>query len=224
MILASKWTDETICPRIDKRSKVLQKSSSNNRQVQRTRSWIFEALMILMDEKPYKKITVSDITEKAGIARQTFYHNYDDKDDVVFEYVKNTMHTDLLKIETNQDSKKQNDIVLMFNHTYMVKHRDTLKKILSTADIENRILYEVQRLPLSLIKSFKGKLSREEYLIFRYKICYQITGCLRVFLDWFLTDMPLAVDKFVAVLNALTIPKEVLYRNIPNIVIRISKE
>jgi AcrR family transcriptional regulator len=126
--LASKWTDETICPRIDKGSKVLQKSSSNNRQVQRTRSWIFEALMILMDEKPYKKITVFDITEKAGIVRQTFYRNYDDKDDVAFEYVKNTMHTDLLKIETKQDSKKQNDIVLMFNHTYMVKHRNTLKK------------------------------------------------------------------------------------------------
>jgi AcrR family transcriptional regulator len=222
--LASKWTDETICPRIDKRGKVLQKSSSNNRQVQRTRSWIFEALMILMDEKPYEKITVSDITEKAGIARQTFYRNYNDKDDVVFEYVKNTMNTDLLKIETNQGSKRQNDIVLMFNYTYMIKHRDRLKKILSTTDIENRILREVQEFPLSLVKIFKGKLSKEEYLICRYKICYQITGCLRVFLDWFLTDMPLAVDKFVSVLNAMTIPREVLYRNIPNIVIRISKE
>ncbi|MDR1231665.1 MAG: TetR/AcrR family transcriptional regulator [Spirochaetaceae bacterium] len=180
--------------------------------------------MILMDEKPYGKITVSDITEKAGIARQTFYRNYDDKDDVVFEYVNNVMHTDLLKIETKQDSRKQNDIVLMFNLAYMIKHRDTLKKILSTADIENRILREVQELPLSLVKSFKGTLSREEQVIFRYKICYQITGCLRVFLDWFLTDMPLAAEKFVSMLNAMTVPKEVLYRNIPNIVIRISKE
>jgi AcrR family transcriptional regulator len=75
--LASKWTDGKICRRIDKRSKVLQKSGSNNRQVRRTRSWISEALMLLMDEKPYDKITVSDITEKAGIARQTFYRNYD---------------------------------------------------------------------------------------------------------------------------------------------------
>jgi hypothetical protein len=45
-----------------------------------------------------------------------------------------------------------------------------------------------------------------------------------VFLDWFLTDMPLSADKFVSMLNAMTIPKEALYRNIPNIVIRISKE
>jgi hypothetical protein len=146
-----------------------------------------------------------------------------DKDDVVFEYVTNTMNTDLLKIETNQDSKKQNDIVLMCNYTYMIKHRDRLKKILSTTDIENRILREVQEFPLSLVKLFNGKLSKEEYLICRYKICYQITGCLRVFLDWFLTDMPLAVDKFVSVLNAMTIPREVLYRHIPNIVIRINK-
>jgi AcrR family transcriptional regulator len=180
--------------------------------------------MFLMDEKPYKKITVSDITEKAGIARQTFYRNYNDKDDVVFEYVKNTMKTDLLKIETNHDSKKRSGIVLTFNYAYIIKHRDKLKKILSTADIENRILREVQEFPLSLIKPFEGELSREEYLIFRYKICCQITGCLRVFLDWFLTDMPLAADKFVSMLNAMTTPGETLYRNIPSIVIRISDE
>ncbi|MDR0409124.1 MAG: TetR/AcrR family transcriptional regulator [Spirochaetaceae bacterium] len=180
--------------------------------------------MILMDEKPYEKITVSDITEKAGIARQTFYRNYDDKDDVVFEYVKNTMNINLLKIETNQNSENQNDIVLMFNYIYMIERRNMLKKILSTAYIKNRILQEVQEFPLSLVELFKGKLSKEEYSICRYKICYQITGCLRVFLDWFLTDMPLGVDKFISMLNAMTIPKEVLYRNIPNIVIRISKE
>jgi AcrR family transcriptional regulator len=176
-----------------------------------------------MDEKSYDKITVSDITEKAGIARQTFYRNYDDKDDVVFEYIKNAINTDLLNIEISENSKKQNDIVLMFNYAYMIKRRDTLKKIISTTDIENRILRDVQELPLSLIKPFKAKLSKEEYLICRYKICYQITGCLRVFLDWFLNDMPLSVDKFIAMLNAMTIPKEVLYRNIPNIIIRINK-
>jgi AcrR family transcriptional regulator len=75
-----------------------------------------------------KSSSNSDITEKAGIARQTFYRNYDDKDDVVFQYIKKSMNTDLLKIETSQDPKKKNDIVLMFNHTYMIEHRDTLKK------------------------------------------------------------------------------------------------
>jgi AcrR family transcriptional regulator len=94
---------------------MLQKSSSNNRQVQRTRSWIFEALMALMDEKPYDKITISGITEKAGVARQTFYRNYDGKDDVIYEYARNTMDTKFLDIEKNRDYKKQDAIILAFN-------------------------------------------------------------------------------------------------------------
>jgi AcrR family transcriptional regulator len=201
-----------------------QNEKMPNKQVARTKGWIFDALMALMDEKPYGKITVSDITEKAGIARQTFYRNYEGKDDVVFEYARNSMHTDLLKIETGGDSKNRHDIVLAFNYMYMLKHRAALKKIISNADIETRILRDVQELPLALIKPFKSKLSKEEYLICRYKICYQITGCLRVFLDWFLNDMPLPAEKFVSMLNAMAVPQKALYRDIPNIVVKINKE
>ena len=202
----------------------MHKTSSNNRQVQRTRSWIFQALMALMDEKPYKKITISDITEKAGIVRQTFYRNYDGKDDVVFEHIRKTMQTDLLNIETNLNTKNKSEIVLVFNYNFMIKHRKELKKILSTVDIENRILREVQEYPLSLIKPYKEKLTKDEYAMCRYKICYQITGALRVFLDWFLNDMPLPVDTFAAMLNFLAVPREFFNGNIPNIVVRIHKE
>ena len=202
----------------------MHKTSSNNRQVQRTRSWIFQALMVLMDEKPYEKITISDITEKAGIARQTFYRNYDEKDDVVFEHISKIMRADLLNIETNWNVKKQSEIVLVFNHNYMVKHRKELKKLMSTAGIENRVLREVQEYPLSLIKPYKDRLTKDEYAMCRYKICYQITGALRVFLDWFLNDMPLPVDAFAAMLNLLAVPGKFSSRHIPNIVVRIHKE
>jgi AcrR family transcriptional regulator len=180
--------------------------------------------MALMDKKPYDKITISDITEKAGIARQTFYRNYDDKDDVLYEYARDTMNTDFVSIEKNNDSKKLDAIVLVFNYNYMIKHRKELKKILSVVNIENRILRAMQEFPLSLIKLFKDRVSNEEYVIFRYKICYQITGCFRVFLDWFLNDRSLPVDKFVSMINSMTIPHETFYRNIPNIVVRINKE
>jgi AcrR family transcriptional regulator len=205
--------------------KMSQKSNPNNRQVQRTRSWIFDAFMILIDEKPYDKITVSDITEKAGIARQTFYRNYDDKKDVLIGYLRKTTNADsLLNIEINQSSSEQNNIVLVFNYAYMIKHRDILKKILSIADIENYLLYREKRLPLSLLKRFEDKLTKKGYTICRYKLCYQISGCLRVILDWFMNNMPLPVDKLVSLLNTMNTSKEVSFWNIPNIIIRIKKE
>ena len=202
----------------------MQKSNRNNRQVQRTKSWIFDALMLLMDEKPYGKITVSDITEKAGIARPTFYRNYDDKDDVVFEYLRNTFSTELLSAEKDNRKEKQDTIVLVFDHTYMIKHQKNLKKILAAADIENRIFREIEKLPMAFIKHYAENLSEKEYLICRYKLCYQITGSLRIIFDWFINNMPMPVETIIAILNAMNVPKTVQYRTIPGIVVRLKNE
>jgi AcrR family transcriptional regulator len=198
----------------------MQKAGKPNRQVERTKSWIFDALMLLMDEKPYNKITVSDIAEKAGVARPTFYRNYNDKDDIVFNFLVKTSNIELQKEEEGKkDDGAQNTIVLMLDHKYMVKHQKNLKKILSTADIENRLFREQQKLPLSFIKHYKEKLSKEDYLLCRYKICYQITGSLRVFFDWFINNMPLPAENIVSLLNEMNSPSQ--HENIPNIVVRL---
>ncbi|MCL1928091.1 MAG: TetR/AcrR family transcriptional regulator [Treponema sp.] len=203
---------------------MLQKSGKPNRQVERTKSWIFEAVMLLMDENSYDKITVSDICEKAGVARPTFYRNYNDKDDVVFEYLMNSFGTELLNMEKSQKDDKQDIIVLMFDFKFMTKHQKNLKKILAVADIENRIFRELQKYPISFIKHYKSKLTTHEYLVCRYKLCFQITGSLRVIFDWFVNDMPMPIESIVEMLNAMNIPKVVQYRNIPSIVVRIKKE
>jgi len=191
----------------------LQKSFSHNRQVQRTKLWIFEALMLLMDEKPYDKITVSDIADKAGVARPTFYRNFDDKDEVVLEYLNNSFST--------EKDDKLNNIILVFDDKYLVKHQKNLKKILDTVSIENRIYHDLQKYTQSLIEKYKKQLSMEEYLICRYKINYQITGSLRIFFDWFINNMPMPVENVVSMLNAMNIPKTVQYRNIPGVVVRL---
>jgi len=202
----------------------MQKSNKKNRQVQRTKTWILDALMLLMDKIPYSKITVSDITEKAGIARTTFYHNYDNKEDVLFEYLTDSISIELLNLEENKMDNSQNNIVLMFDYKHMIKYQKSIKKILSIMEIENRLFREVQKFPMSLLEQYKKKLSNEEYLICRYKLCYQITGCLRVIFDWFTNDMPLSVEMIILLINAMNIPKTVQYRNIPSIVVRFKNE
>jgi AcrR family transcriptional regulator len=203
---------------------MIKETGKPNRQVERTKSWIFDAIMLLMDEMPYKKITVLDICEKAGVARPTFYRYYDDKDDVLFEYLAKTINTELLNIEKAKNDDKQNDIVLMFDYKYMIKYQKNLKKILLITDIENRVTRETLEFPMSLMKHYKKKLSAQEYLICRYKLCYQITGSLRLFFDWFINDMPLPVENIVTMLNAMNVPKTIQYRNIPSIIVRLKGE
>lgn len=54
-------------------------------RVIRSKTAIQDALLSLIAEKEYNKITVTDITKRAGLARPTFYLHYKTKEDVLSE-------------------------------------------------------------------------------------------------------------------------------------------
>src|SRR5215207_9513752 len=52
-------------------------------RVRRTRDALGDALVALMQEKPFETITVQDVLDRAQISRSTFYSHYSDKDDLL---------------------------------------------------------------------------------------------------------------------------------------------
>ena len=52
-----------------------------------TRFYIVQALFKLMNEYEYEKISVTDIAEKAGVGRATFYRYFKRKEDIVIYYL-----------------------------------------------------------------------------------------------------------------------------------------
>ncbi len=54
-----------------------------NKTASYTQELVETALLILMEKKDYSKINVSELCEKAGIARNTFYRNFETKEDVL---------------------------------------------------------------------------------------------------------------------------------------------
>lgn len=57
--------------------------STSDRRVRRTRHAMHRALIELMMERPYDRITVSDVIARADVGRSTFYAHYRDKDDLL---------------------------------------------------------------------------------------------------------------------------------------------
>jgi AcrR family transcriptional regulator len=54
--------------------------NSDDRRVRRTRRALREALVALIVERGYEKVTVQDVLDRADIGRSTFYAHYRDKD------------------------------------------------------------------------------------------------------------------------------------------------
>ena len=52
-------------------------------RVRRTRDALGDALVALMQEKPFETITVQDVLDRAQVSRSTFYSHYSDKDDLL---------------------------------------------------------------------------------------------------------------------------------------------
>ncbi|WP_260448508.1 TetR/AcrR family transcriptional regulator [Bibersteinia trehalosi] len=77
----------------------------NDLRVIKTHLAIQKALIELLDEKPFEKVQVQEIIEKALINRTTFYRYYSGKSDLVGKLIKEVKaeYQDLLKKRFESD-------------------------------------------------------------------------------------------------------------------------
>ena len=77
-----------------------------DRRVERTRKLIREAMVSLMLQKPYEKITVQDIIDRADIGRSTFYAHYQDKNDLLLRGVAEIAYGEDMAAAVAEDVEK----------------------------------------------------------------------------------------------------------------------
>lgn len=75
-----------------------EKSRINPIAIQ-SRNWIIEALLKLLAEKSYDKITITEIASEAQLGRRTFYRNFNSKEEVLDMYIQSLVseYINLLK-------------------------------------------------------------------------------------------------------------------------------
>lgn len=56
-------------------------------RVRRTRKWLQEALLSLLQNKTFSKISIAEITDKAEVSRPTFYLHYKTKEELLIDYL-----------------------------------------------------------------------------------------------------------------------------------------
>ena len=121
---------------------------------------IMDAVMQLMTEKMYMEITVTDIINKAGVARASFYRNFNSIHDVIDALVddlSDDLVENVLPNLSGTDERKWREF--LFNHFYQFLRRkkemadirfENLPVLFTRLD--NKIEQKVSHLPVETIR------------------------------------------------------------------------
>jgi AcrR family transcriptional regulator len=99
-----------------------------DRRARRTRDALGDALVELMQERPFKSITVQDVLDRADVGRSTFYTHYRDKDDLFLSDVEDFWEMMSSMLERNgEKSNRVAPVRELFAHIAEAKvFRDAL--------------------------------------------------------------------------------------------------
>jgi len=118
-----------------------------NIQVTRSKEWIYKSLMSLLKKNAFRKISIEDITKKAGVARPTFYRNFESKEDILINQGRKIYEKLMADLELGIDEE---------NVAY-----DSIKKIISVFN-DYAKLFEVlleNNLEYLIMQSFEVEIS-----------------------------------------------------------------
>ena len=178
-----------------------------DRRVQRTRQLLEDALIALILEKEYDKITVQNIVDQANVGRSTFYTHYLDKDDLLEKSMERTMEEFGLHFSPSNDGDAQDVMIpslAFFQH--METHPQLYKAMLGGRAIE----IVVKALRDGLIAHARAHFEQEERAGKRLGVPMEIltthlAGSLLALLTWWLdNEMPYPPEEMNEMFQQLT--------------------
>lgn len=137
------------------------------------KGYMAEALILLMEKKKYTDISVSEITDKAGVNRSTFYRNFNSKDDILKYYFNQIIYKHYVSVPPDPTSIPEY-LLNTFTHYYGYK-----KELL--------LMYKakVTHILLESLNETFSAVHTDTTVVGRYATRYHTGGIYNAFLLWF---------------------------------------
>lgn len=161
---------------------------STARDTEQTKARIARALFELMGEKPFGKITVQDIADRAGVGRATYYRHFRDKEDVIVRYFDSTI-AEADRLLARPARTRDDYYEVAFVVFSLLKRKQALFRLLQECGLERLYLTYLNKI---LVEHYLSQgpdvpeLGRDGFdeTVARYS-AYYAAGCLfNVSMEW----------------------------------------
>ena len=148
-----------------------------NDSSKRMKSYIAQALLLLMEDADFKDITIGAITNKAGVHRSTYYRHYTSKEDVVKYYIVEIMEQHSSKVD-KENTPFRVYLLNMFNVYF--QHKKELMLIYNSG---------LSYLLLEVFNDAFSNVDKDVSSTDLYAVYYHTGGIYNNFLLWFSNGM-----------------------------------
>jgi AcrR family transcriptional regulator len=175
------------------------KNPPANPIARQSQAWLTEALLRLMERKPFSEITVTEIAEKEGLSRRTFYRIFATREEVLTHYADTLYAAFLEQLQARPAHDYQEVMRLYFQFWYthksflmLLKRNDLLPMI---AQQYGRYFPEVFR----LVKADHPLAHDPEAL--SYAMAYSAGGLFSLLLRWAENGMEKTPEEMMALVE-----------------------
>ena len=166
---------------LEKRDVLRMSNKESNRM---TRECLQTALITLMSQKPFDKITISELVRRSGVSRTAFYRNYNTKEDIL-----NEVGDVFMEIVANSFSngRFQNDRRGWYHDFFqIIKNNASVFRLMLQAHMLNTPLFSTYTL-VKKLDPFENTVSHYDFLAWE--------GALStIVVHWFQDGMKESID------------------------------
>ena len=161
-----------------------------------TKKALLVAFGELLEEKPFNKITITDITAKCGLNRMTFYYHFEN----IYELMIWGLETQMREVSKDYINYKNWKTGYLRVFYFALERKTYIKKIFQTLEQENLEHYLnkiAEEMVLSVIEDKTGSNSlNEDDKLFTAQICsYVLVGILMSWVSRGMKETPEIIIK-----------------------------
>ncbi len=185
-------------------------TAKTDRRVRRTRELLRRALLSLVQEQGYERITVQDILDRADVGRSTFYAHYRDKDDLLlsgFEDIRVALTTEREAAEHADGGARQllQPLLVVFRHVEAHRHFWQPLARKGGADVVVRILRDY--VAVLVREHFRAQFpaAAKNQVQLETAVQFIVSAFIGLGIWWLDNDLPYSAEEMYSTFRRLTL-------------------
>lgn len=150
---------------------------------------IYTALMLLMEKQDYEKITITDISRRAGVSRMAYYRVYQSKDDIIKTHMADVFDQIIDQAKKQEFSTEEEFFICFFS---TVQQNTPLFINALKANLLEFMWRKMKEYGIALFTAFYQPTADAVFL--NYRVCFFTGGFLHITREWLETGMKESVE------------------------------